>query len=293
MNPMKILFPISMGALLWSLAPAADYPVRKVAADLSKALKTDAAYWQGAAEIDVTLLAQMMVKPKPAKAETGKVKVRIVHDGKYIAYRLRWSDKEISEAGKLGEFSDAVALEFPVLDHANPPPVFMGAPKNPVHLFHWRAQYQRDEELGKKSVKDIYPNMHSDIYPNEFPDRGKLKPATEGETEMFSPGRAAGNPQSSRKKAVDELMAEGFGTSVVLPGGNSAGRGEWKDGEWVVVISRALDCPGASVLTVGKSSFFGVAVWQGGADEVGARKALTMSWTPFVIEDKSIALEGK
>lgn len=293
MNPMKILFSISMGAILWSLAPAAGYPVRKVDADLSKALKTDAGYWQGAAEIEVNLLAQMMVKPKPAKAETGKVKVRIVHDGKYIAYRLQWSDKERSEAGKLGEFSDAVALEFPVLDHANPPPVFMGAPNNPVHLFHWRAQYQHDEEFGKKSVKDIYPNMHSDIYPNEFPDRGKLKPATEGETEMFSPGQAAGNPQSSRKRAVDEMMAEGFGTSAVLPGGNSAGRGDWKDGEWVVVISRALDCPGASVLTLGQSSFFGVAVWQGGADEVGARKALTMSWTPFSIEDKSLAKEGK
>jgi len=80
------------------------------------------------------------------------------------------------------------------------------------------------------------------------------------------------------------MMAEGFGTSVVTAGGNSAGRGEWKNGEWVVVISRALNCPGGSVLTEGGSSAYGAAVWQGGADEVGSRKAITMAWTTFKIE---------
>lgn len=297
MKPVKAYIPISIAAILCGLAPAqeatqaapkaaSDYIVAKVAADLSKRPQVDDAFWKGVSGIEVNLMAQMMVNPKPAKAETEKVRVQIVHDGKYIAYRMKWKDPEYSEGGKLGEFSDAVALEFPVLDHANPPPIFMGAPKNPVHIFHWRAMYQRDEEVGKKSVKDIYPNQTSDIYPNEFPDRGKLKPATEAETEVFSPAKAEGNPQSSRKRAVDEMLAEGFGTSVVTAGGNSTGRGVWSNGEWTVVIARALDCPGVSAMTVGKSSSFGVAVWQGGAGEVGSRKAMTMVWTPFVIEGK-------
>lgn len=267
-------------------AAAAGYVVPKVASDLSKRPDVDGAFWKAVPEIEITLMAQMMVKPRPAKAETEKIRVQIVHDGKYIAYRMKWKDTELSEAGKLGEFSDAVALEFPVLDNANPPPIFMGAPKNPVHLFHWRAQYQRDEEVGKKTVKDIYPNQTSDIYPNEFPDRGNLKPATEAETEVFSPAKAEGNPQASRKRAVDEMLAEGFGTSVVTAGGNSAGRGVWKDGGWTVVIARALECPGVSSLQVGKASAFGVAVWQGGAGEVGSRKAMTMAWTPFTVEGK-------
>ena len=286
MNPVKIYLSISIAAFCFSPAGAADYSVHKVNSDLSKIPKVDADYWQGVAEMDVTLMAQMIVKPKPIKAETEKVKIQIVHDGKYISYRMRWSDKEVSEGGKLAEFSDAIALEFPVLDNANPPPIFMGALKNPVQIFHWRSQYQHDEEIGKKTVQDIYPNMHSDIYPNEFPDRGKLKPATLAETEMFSPAIAAGNPQASRKKAVDEMMAEGFGSSVVTPGGNSVGRGTWKDGAWTVVISRALNCPGGSVLEVGKSSSLGMAIWQGGQDEVGSRKAITMMWTPFKIEEK-------
>lgn len=293
MNPVKISFTAWFAIVCCSWAGAAEYPVRKVGADLSKVPKVDAEYWQGVAEIELVLLGQMIANPKPAKAETNKAKVQIVHDGRYISYRVRWADTEYSEAGKLGEFSDAVALEFPVLDNAAPPPIMMGAPKNPVHLFHWRAMYQRDEVSGKKSVKDIYPNVSVDIYPNEFPDRGKLKPATQEEMETFSPAKALGNPQASVKKAVDEMMAEGFGTSVVTAGGNAVGRGEWKNGEWVVVISRALKCPGGSVLEEGKASSFGLAVWQGGAGEVGSRKALTMMWTPFLVEGKTPAIEGK
>jgi Ethylbenzene dehydrogenase len=286
MNPMKSVLSISIAALGWSLAGAQVYSVRKVAADLSKTPKVDAEYWKDVPESTVNLMAQMIVVPKPAKAETEKVRVQIVHDGKYVSFRLRWADKEVSEAGRLAEYSDAVALEFPVLDNAVPPSIFMGSAKNPVHLFHWRAQYQHDAEVGKKTVKEIYPNMHSDIYPNEFPDRGRLKPATEQELELFSPAVVAGNPQASRKKAVDELMAEGFGTSAVTAGGNSIGHGEWKNGEWVVVISRALKCPGGSEIAEGGSSAFGVAVWQGGAEEVGSRKAMTMAWTTFKIEHK-------
>ncbi len=286
MNPVKNYLSISLAALCYSMAGADDYSVHKVAADLSKPPMINADYWSGVPADSVMLMAQMITKPMPAKAETEKVMVQIVHDGKYIAFRLRWADKENSEAGRLAEFSDAVALEFPVLDNAAPPPIFMGVAKNPVNIFHWRAQYQHDAEVGKKTVQDIYPNMHSDIYPNEFPDRGKLKAATTEQMETFSPAIAAGNPQSSRKRAVDEMLAEGFGTSVVTAGGNSIGHGEWKDGQWVVVISRALKCPGGSVLEIGKGSSFGVAVWQGGKDEVGSRKAITMAWTPFQIEEK-------
>jgi len=266
-------------------AYAEDYPVKKVTADLSKAAEASAAYWKDIPEIKVNLLAQMMVKPKPAKAETQNVNMQVVHDGKYIAFRMRWKDKEKSEAGKLGEFSDAIALEFPVLDNENPPPIFMGIKDNPVHLFHWRAQYQYDEEHGKKNIKDIYPNLSSDMYPNEFVDRGSLKPATEENKEIFSHGKAAGNPQSSVKKAVDEMMAEGFGSSAVIEDKDSIAHGEWKKGEWTVVVSRALKRPKGSVIEVGKKSAFGVAVWQGGKAEVGSRKAITMIWTPFKVLD--------
>lgn len=283
---MKKKMMISMFIFCCGWAQAAEYSVKKITADLSKISASTADYWQNVPEVKINLLGQMMVKPKPVKAETQSLIVQAVHDGKYIAFRMRWADKEKSEAGKLGEFSDAVALEFPVLDNENPPPIFMGIKDNPVHLFHWRAQYQNDEEHGKKSIKDIYPNLNSDMYPNEFVDRGSLKAATEEQREIFSHGKAAGNPQSNVKKAVDEMIAEGFGSSVVIEDRDSVAHGDWKDGEWTVVVSRALHRPKRSVIEVGKTSAFGVAVWQGGMDEVGSRKSMTMIWTTFKVEEK-------
>lgn len=279
-------FLISLFFVITSVLTAEDYLVKTVKEDLSKIPKVNAEYWKDIKEIPATLMAQMIVKPKPEKAETESVKVQIVHDGKYIAFRMRWADKEKSEAGKLGEFSDAVALEFPVKDNANPPPIFMGFKDNPVHLFHWRAQYQYDEENGKKTIKDIYPNLSSDMYPLEFVDSGTVKDITDAKKEVFSPGVSSGNPQSYPKKSVDEIMAEGFGTSGVRKDHDSVAHGEWKDGEWTVVITRALNRPEGSILEVGKGSFFGLAVWQGGLGEVGGRKSLTMTWTPFKLEEK-------
>lgn len=268
----------------WGIAKA-NYQVKRVSADLSKTPAVNADFWQGVPEIKVDLLAQMVVNPKPAKLETENVSVAVVHDGKFIAFKMRWADKEKSEAGKIGEFSDSIALMFPVKDNSNPPPITMGGENDPAHIFHWRAQYQYDEEHGKKDIKDIYPNMSVDTYPNEFRDRGNLKPSTEAQREVFLPGKAAGNPQSSPKKAVDEIMAEGFGTSTVREDSNSVARGEWKNGEWTVVISRALNRPKGSVLELGKGSSFGLAAWQGGKGEVGSRKAMTMEWVPFKVEE--------
>jgi len=260
--------------------------VKTVTDDLSRKPEVSAEYWKDIKYLNIPLLGQMIVKPKPEKTETETIKVQIVHDGKYIAFRLRWYDTEKSEAGKLGEFSDAVALQFPVKDNANPPPIFMGFKDNPVHMFHWRAQYQHDAEHGKKTIKDIYPNLSVDMYPLEFEDSGTVKGITDEKKEVFSPGVAAGNPQSYPKKGVDEIMAEGFGTSGVRKDHDSAAFGEWKDGEWTVVIVRALKRPEGSILDVGKGSSLRVAVWQGGKDEVGSRKSISMSWTPFKLEAK-------
>lgn len=272
-----------MAALCCSLGVAQDYSVRKIDADLSGVPQVDAEYWEDAPEVTVNLMAQMIVNPKPAEVKTDSVRIRIVHDGTFVAFRMQWRDTEVSEAGRLAEYSDAVALQFPVRDNAAPPPIFMGAVDDPVHIFHWRAQYQHDAEHGKKTVKDIYPNMSADMYPNDFPDRGNLKPATQEEVDVFLPAVATGNPQSSPKNAVDEMMSEGFGTSAVIAGGCARGRGAWRDGAWVVVISRALACPNGSTLVEGEGSAYGVAVWQGGAGEVGSRKSITMMWTGFRI----------
>lgn len=257
----------------------------KVETDLSKLLFSET-IWQGAHVETISLMGQPMAIPRPATTSTETIAVQSVNDGAWIAFRLRWTDPEKSEAGILGKFSDAVAIQFPVKD-GPPPPIFMGEKDNPVHLFHWRAQYQRDVEQGKPEMRQLYPNMNVDMYPMEFKDQGKIKGLSEAHRDVYAHGKAAGNPQSFQKtSAVDELFAEGFGTSSAIENGKAIGHGDWKNGEWVVVISRPLKRENGSILQVGKDANMAFAVWQGGKDEVGSRKSLTMAWVPLKILGK-------
>ncbi|NJL24852.1 MAG: hypothetical protein HC902_06570 [Calothrix sp. SM1_5_4] len=85
---------------------------------------------------------------------------------------------------------------------------------------------------------------------------------------------------------MDEIFAEGFGTSAVSESRLAKGFGEWKNGEWTVYIARPLSYESGSKLQLGKKSHVAFAVWQGGKDEVGGVKSLTMSWTPFTLMQK-------
>lgn len=259
-----------------------DIVAKSVKGDLIKAPKIEV--FAGAKEEAVTLMAQPMAVPRPATTTTPQVFVRAVHNDEWIAFCLRWVDRERSDGGRLAKFSDAVAIQFPVADHRAPPPVFMGAKGSPVHIYHWRAQYQVDKVAGKRDIKDLYPNMVSDAYPMQFSDMGSLAEVDESKREVYSYGRAAGNPQSYLKTGVDELLAEGFGTSSVVENVSADAHGDWLGGEWTVVITRPMKRAGASELPLGDSTFVAFAVWQGGLDEVGSRKSVTMSWTPLKIE---------
>jgi len=270
---------IVLSALLAAGAARADIVVKRVTADVATA-DPSAKYWQGVSESTVVLMAQPMVVPRPALVQTSAVTVQAVHDGKRIAFRLRWKDTERNEAGRLGEFSDAAAVQFPLKPGDVPPPVMMGMKGNPVHIFHWRAQYQRDRERGKPTMRDLYPNLSIDMYPLEFKD---AQGATETERDRFSPGRAEGNPQSYAKTGVDEIVAEGFSTSSVQSGHGGTATGAWKNGEWTLVLVRPLAVEGGSTLKEGGKGFAAFAVWQGGKSEVGSRKSVTMTWTPVVV----------
>ena len=153
-----------------------------------------------------------------------------------------------------------------------------------MHIFHWRAQYQRDAERGKPDITELYPNMTLDMYPLEYADFGSLPKPTEAQKATYQPGRAEGNPQAYAKSGVDEIYAEGMSTTSVQEGGGSHAKGVWRGGEWTVVITRALRREGGSTLAVVQPAHVAFAVWQGGEGEVGSRKSVTMSWTRVLLE---------
>jgi len=269
-------------ALCSSTVSASEIKATKVSADLSKPA-VDESVWKNAKEETISLMAQPMALPRPKTTTTQSVRVQAVHDGQWIAFRLKWHADAKAEAGKIGQFSDAVAMQFPVKE-GPPPPVFMGAKDSPVHIFHWRAQYQKDHEKGKPGMRDLYPNMNPDMYPMEFSDAGHVEGLTEEKREVYSPGKVSGNPQSYEKSsAVDEIVAEGFGSSSVIQNRMAVGFGNWKNGEWSVVISRPLKRENGSTLEPGKNGYVAFAVWQGAKQEVGSRKSVTMSWVPLQV----------
>ncbi len=255
--------------------PISALEVRAVTADLT-APDAAAAYWKNVPRGLVTLMAQPMVTPRPETTTTEQITVAAVHNATHIAFRLSWKDDERSEAGRLGEFSDAVAIQFPMRELARTP-VMMGAPELPVHIFHWRAQYQRDKEQGKPTMLTLYPNMSVDMYPMEFKEAAG---GTVEQQEGFSPGRAEGNPQAYQKSGIDEIIAEGFSTSAVQAGHSGSAHGVWANGTWTLVLTRPLAIDGGSVIAVGSETGVAFAVWQGGKAEVGSRKSVMMSWLP-------------
>ena len=240
----------------------------------------DAIYWDSVVGGTVTLMGQPMVNPKPEATTTDALQIQALHDGTRIAFRLRWKDPEVSEAGQLAKYSDAVALEFPQRDDVVPA-VMMGGPGTPVQLYHWRAQYQRDEQHGKPTITDLYPNASVDMYMHEY----KTAAVSNKEAaERYQPAKAVGNPQAYRKRAVDVLLAEGFSTSAVQENDGAVALGAWKDGYWSVVIVRPLQSTVGSAIKAAAQNYVAFAIWQGGKNEVGSRKCVTMAWTPLELQ---------
>ncbi len=279
------------GRIVWSLAVLAmglsgsgmeaqeePWRVPFVSHDLANA-DPGSSFWKQVVAHKVTLMAQPMTRPRPKTTATPELMVKFAHDGKQLAMLLEWLDSAPNAGGRPGQYSDAVAVQFPLRAAEEPPPIFMGTRQQPVHILHWRYQYQLDAEKGKPTMHQLYPNMSIDMYPLELSDPGSADPEV-GAREQYSPGRAVGNPQAFVKTGVDEIVAEGFSTSSVQES-RAWGRAVWRDGRWQVVLIRPLGRESLSELVPGVKSFVAFAVWEGGQHEVGARKSVTMTWSPI------------
>lgn len=277
-----------ISTIFLSTVSFAQINVKKVTTDLSQDYQS-VAVWQNAdKEFSVSLMAQPMVTPKPKQTSVANIFVTALHDGKNLALRLRWSDPQVNDSDKLKSYSDAVAVQFPINDNLQPPAVIMGHQGNPVHIFHWRYQYQMDVKQGsKREIQQIYPNMTVDMYPQDYKFTGNIPKASQEQKDAFLGGTAAGNPKSYYKpQGIDELMAEGFSTTVTRPNPQASALGVWENNEWKVYILRPLKYQDGSSLQEGGKSHVAFAVWQGENEEVGSMKSLTMAWTPLLLMER-------
>jgi len=243
-------------------------------------LDPGAAYWTEAPPTKVGMLPHVITKPQNANPAVKELVVRAVHNGQWLAFLIEWNDPTKSDRLVVDQFGDQVAVEMPTnYKPGTFPNPMMGAPGDRVHIMQWRAAFQHDIETGgEPKITDLYPYMHIDVYPDE------VLRATDARAYTGAVG--VDNPISRPKhSAVLDQMAEGFGTLTVEPEQQSDGRGVWADGRWRVVITHPMapGDPNDPTLAPGSETLAAFAVWEGGAREVGARKAWS-NWVPLKLE---------
>jgi hypothetical protein len=242
-----------------------------------------AAAWRRALTVTIPLQPQNLAMPILEQATVGTVDLSALSNGRDIAWRLAWRDPAPAYSVDMARFSDAVALQFPLAEHAS---FMMGGPGARVHILLWKALWQRDLDAGFQDVQDLHPNYWSDLYWFAGENHPPRVPDDFGDprSHAWFPARQAGNPLAvwERRQPVEELVAEGYGALTHKPGALASARGEWRDGVWAVVIRRPLRTADQNDYQIhrGLPGKVGIAVWDGTAAQVGGRKHYS-DWIAF------------
>jgi Ethylbenzene dehydrogenase len=239
--------------------------------------------WERAPEHPARLMVQDVTEPRLTRPGVDLVKVRAMHDGTTIVFRLEWADATQDLIADVGRGSDAAAIQFPLQPGADVPDAAMGQQGKGVQICYWKAMWQDDADRapsGKDRVAGLHPNAAPDHYP---PEAGGA--AREEMERRYAPARAAGNPiLTARNGAVQEIRAEGFGSSTATTAQKATGRGAWSAGRWLTTFARPLEeGDGAANFQPGQRTYAAFAVWDGAERHAGARK-MRSGWIPLVLE---------
>ncbi|MFN7917136.1 MAG: ethylbenzene dehydrogenase-related protein [Vicinamibacterales bacterium] len=242
-----------------------------------------AAAWQAAPEYPAALMMQDVTEPRLTKPGVGVVRVRALHDGTTVVFRLQWDDATRDIIPESGVSSDAAAVQFAVQAGADVPNAAMGEAGKPVEICYWKAVWQDDAErpAGIDRVAALYPRMAVDAYPFKQNSSAAEEMAT-----RYAPALAAGNPITKRPQtgAVQELVAEGFGTSTVPDAQHASGTGAWVGNRWSVTIARPLkEGEGRANLEVDRKTYVAFAIWDGAERHTGGRK-MRSGWVPLLVQ---------
>jgi ethylbenzene dehydrogenase len=252
----KLCFVVLAGCAQQVAPPPSPHEVR---ARLVRALplEPDHPAWATAPEHVARLLVQDVTEPKLTVPGVDKVAVRALHDGNRIAFRLQWQDGTRDVLSGVSRFSDAAGVQLPLGTSrgSDVPDAAMGAAGRPVRILYWRASWQETRD----PIAALYPNAAIDHY----------YPAT----------------KALPRSPVQDLVAEGFGTLTPAAEQRAVGDGTWAAGAWTTTIALPLDAPGQGALVPGARTYVALAVWDGAAGHVGARK-MRSQWIPLALDSK-------
>jgi hypothetical protein len=245
-----------------------------------------AAAWGRATPTTVPLQRQDQTMPVLDEATVLSVTVRALTNGRQIGWHLSWEDARADYHLDTDRFCDAAALQFPLVANAA---YTMGAADFPVQLIQWKAIWQKDIDEHFQDVQDLHPNYWADLYwfaegefPFPVPDAFQR---TESHDWFIT--FKAGNPMADfyRRQPVQEMFAEGYGSSTVQIDSASVGRGTWRDGRWSIVFARPMEThdPADYQFLPGARDVVAFAIWEGSVENVGARKQHSQ-WTVFEVQ---------
>jgi mono/diheme cytochrome c family protein len=247
----------------------------------------DSGLWQTAAPVDLHLMPLWWRTDRPEG-----LTVRALHDGKDLVILLSWADtSHDATAIRPQDFRDAAAVAFSLTP--DPPFFAMGQPGGPVNIWMWKAERQADLEPAFQDLEKVYPNIGIDSYPNllrspiEQPARHAL---TLQSDPTYVTAWGAGNivADPTRKSAVEDLTAQGFGTLRARPraaqGVNALG--VYETGAYHVQLRRALRGGGADAVSLAPGSRTAVsfAVWNGAAGDRDGKKSVTI-WQELLVAE--------
>lgn len=235
--------------------------------------------WTQAAPADMPLSGQAAIAPVKVSPFVPSLRVRALANETHAAFLVTWSDttKDNRTTGDM-QFRDALAIMFGAEDAT--PFLCMGGPGTALHVTQWKADWQADIEEGFRDVEHQYPNFWVDTYPYAIGSPPyRLPDAFPEAARVYLPGWYVGNPFSEPLKvtAVEDAIAEGFGTLATQAQQDAIGRGVHSGTEWSVVIARPLGSADGEDVPITSGSIVAFAVWDGSSGDVGARKSVS-SW---------------
>jgi hypothetical protein len=263
---------VGVGVLAQKYSPpeppqkAAPVPVPRIDGAIS--LSADDPAWKDADRTTVAVVPQQLAPPILVTPALDEIKLAALYNDRELGVLVEFPSAEPQDLPGLAAFGDAVAMQLPLA--AGTPPITMGGLGQPVHILRWSAVWQRDVDRGRSRVETIYPNTVRDVSPESV-----LPPES---AELYSPGRAVGNPMSAleRKWPVEEVYAEGFGSVTPFPRQRARAAGRHRDGRWSVVLAAPLDRrPHGDVLSDRTSVPVAFAVWIGSEGNRGSRTHYT------------------
>lgn len=218
----------------------------------------DLAFWDSLPAVELDLIYQVTILPWPKKL-VPTIKVRAFRNESNVYFHLNWPDDNPDRVSAPARFADACAIMFPLGTNAEPTSIIMGF-LGKSSIWHWKAD--RDARFWEASSAPTVAPAYSDYY----------YPFEQDETLVISKEKLI--------SPVSDLLSIRVATVTPKPEQRVEGRGVWADGEWRVVMKRALVPAVADPETDtlfgpdgARAAAFGV--WNGSAGDRGGRKSIS------------------